>query len=104
MDDNESNSDSEEGKFDFESAWALLSESSGRACEQMWKIVKTKKELLSLHILDQSLLAKVENVSFNTAGNTDSSNSNTDKEFWNIFYGRGNVLGTTAVKSESEAL
>ena len=66
--------------------------------------MKTKKELLSLCILDQSLPAKVENISFNTAGNIDSGNLNTDKDFWNMFYEYGDILGTTAVKSESKAL
>ena len=81
-----------------------MGESRGHTCEWMWKIVKIKKELPSLHILDQSLPAKVENVVFNTAGNINGSNSNTDKEFWDMFYGRSDVLGTTAVKSENEAL
>ena len=81
-----------------------MGESSRHTYKQMRKIVKTKRVLPSLHILDQSLPTKVENILFNTAGNIDGSNSNTDKEFWDMFYGHSDVLGTTAVKSENEAL
>ena len=104
VEDDESNIDSGAGRFDFDTAFAILGESTGRGYERI-RAKLNNPDLPSLYKIDSHLPAKVEDVSFDTvddSGGADSDGSNTivDTEFWDMLYGRD--LGN--VKNEGEAL
>lgn len=87
-------------EFDYEKAYAILGETTGRGYDRI-RSKLCEQNLPSLYYIEKNMPIKIESVEFDT-NNDDSISNDVDSDFWDTLYGPG--TSKFVVKDEFHAL